>query len=185
MQAFITISHSSLDQKRSLISPTVLSPYFHLHFLCHHLQLHQEEAVFINAAQSQVADPPSSCSSGLLERSFPQPCLLLGPQEEKVALVHYLLCISVKDWRRQNEAWLTSLFSINNKKMHQNHWSYESWTLYNMFNCLHECLTNCHSCNYGNLRPVILIKTFTSVHSRGQGGVFYHVLVSPSGASSQ
>lgn len=42
MQAFIMISHSSLDQKRSLISLAVLLAYFHLHFLCHHLQLHRD-----------------------------------------------------------------------------------------------------------------------------------------------
>lgn len=42
MQAFIMISHSSLDQKRSLISLAVLLAYFHLHFLCHRLQLYRD-----------------------------------------------------------------------------------------------------------------------------------------------
>lgn len=36
------ISHSSLDQKRSLKSLAVLLAYFHLHFLCHRLQRHRD-----------------------------------------------------------------------------------------------------------------------------------------------
>lgn len=82
MQAFIMISHSSLDQKRSLISLAVLLAYFHLHFFMPPFAASPgsapNEAVFINAAQWQVAGLPPSCSSGSLQHLFARPCLLLG-----------------------------------------------------------------------------------------------------------
>lgn len=62
------ISHSSLDQKRSLISLAVLLAYFHLHFLCHHLQLHRD------LLQTR------RYSSARLNRSrWPTSVMLLGP----------------------------------------------------------------------------------------------------------